>query len=173
MDHAERRRGRLALHKRFGDAIAILSAIYLLNKAYESVADIRHGSLRVLEMLSESIGERGMVTGQVMDLTRHHKTRKMQQLKTGALISASVRIGAYLGAAKVSQEQALLTYAERVGAAFQLRDDFMDSDSNGDAQREAIRLAGEAARKILRDFECTKAAFALAGMALYAAQRIV
>jgi geranylgeranyl diphosphate synthase, type II len=173
MDDAATRRGRPALHKRFGDAIAILSAVYLLNKAYEAMLDLGQASLQVLAILNESIGDRGMVTGQTMDLRGDHDLRNVISLKTGSLIKASVQIGARLGAAESPQQRALLNYAEKVGAAFQLRDDFMDRRDNAGIQAEAVTLAEAAADRILHDFNFSEAAFALAGMAMHAALRSV
>ena len=152
MDDDDLRRGAPTCHRAFGEATALLAGDALQTLAFEvlatSSAPARGDFVRVL---AQAIGSRGMAGGQAVDLESVGRTLTLEQLegmhlrKTGALIRASVRLGA-LGAGV--QEEDLLgsldEYARCIGLAFQIRDDVLDVESDtatlGKAQGADIAL---------------------------------
>jgi len=138
MDDDELRHGLPSGHIKFGEATAILAGDALQALAFETLAtapaarnDVRLSAVRVLAQAS---GWQGMVGGQSYDLTSENKSLSLSQLqslhaaKTGALIKASVQIGALFGNPKLDAETyVLLTeFATRIGLAFQVVDDVLD-----------------------------------------------
>ncbi|MBI1822877.1 MAG: polyprenyl synthetase family protein [Nitrospirae bacterium] len=139
MDNDDFRRGQLTVHKKFGEAIAILTGDALLTEAFYLLSSSRYSvenpriSLQVIEELSEAAGSRGMVGGQVFDLALEGRTdvtlemiEMLHRCKTGALIKASVSTGARIGGAENRQMEALRIYGQKVGLAFQIKDDILD-----------------------------------------------
>jgi len=138
MDDDELRHGLPSGHVKFGEATAILAGDALQALAFQTLAtapvsrtDVR---LTAVQILSEAAGWQGMVGGQSFDLTAENKRLSLTQLqalhagKTGALIRASVQIGALFGNPKLDAETyVLLTeFAARIGLAFQVVDDVLD-----------------------------------------------
>jgi len=142
MDNDDYRRGRLTNHKVYGEAQAILAGDALLTAAFDTAASADAAAdviVKVVRILADAAGEKGMVGGQVLDIDGEKKQLSEEQvhtihrLKTGALISAACRMGAAAGGASDSQMQAAKDYAEAIGLAFQIRDDMLDVV--GDAQK--------------------------------------
>ena len=144
MDNDDYRRGKLTNHKVFGEGMAILAGDALLTYAFEILANMANAdnSLQMIQIIQEAAkasGEAGMIGGQVVDLISEQKEPSLELLqyihshKTGALIAASVRIGAILGGANAAQLEALTVYAEQLGLAFQITDDILDVI--GDAEK--------------------------------------
>lgn len=137
MDDDDLRRGKPTVHKLFDEATAILAGDSLLTHAFGLLAApdchpdpaIR---IRLVAELAAGAGAGGMAGGQMRDLEGENARLKdrdiavMQQMKTGALIRAAVRMGASLGKADTAQIEALTLYAEAAGRAFQLADDILD-----------------------------------------------
>ncbi len=142
MDDATMRRGKPALHRVFGEAIAILAAIALLNAAYERVwraPGVRDRDRRTIALrLAEAIGGSGLIGGQVGDLSGTGRSLDLSELeyihshKTGALFIASVELGALSARAKPREIEALNRYAKNLGLAFQITDDLLDYSGNPD-----------------------------------------
>ena len=140
MDDDDFRRGKPSCHKRFGEAIGVLTGDALLTHAFGLLSRMgtQNGHagmrLRVIQEVARAIGTEGMLGGQVADLQASTGRVTAQTLesintrKTGALIAASVRVGALLGGASPSAYRALARYGERVGLVFQLVDDLLDKD---------------------------------------------
>ncbi len=139
MDDDDFRRGRATCHKVYGEAIAILAGDGLLNMAFEVLSDPRRlkavPAARLVEIIREistATGIYGMVGGQVADMEAEGKVIDFPTLeyihthKTGALIRASVRVGALYARAGKRQFAALTRYGEMVGLAFQIADDILD-----------------------------------------------
>ncbi|MEX2130652.1 MAG: farnesyl diphosphate synthase [Pseudohongiellaceae bacterium] len=139
MDNDDLRRGIPTVHRAFGEAMAILTGDALQALAFQVLAQdfsIEFNSkqqLRMIARLSQASGANGMVAGQALDFSAIGKSLDLQQLqsmhslKTGALISASVILGALSHpAVKESQLPALESYARSVGLAFQIQDDILD-----------------------------------------------
>jgi geranylgeranyl diphosphate synthase type II len=139
MDDDDLRRGRPTCRKVFGDATAILAGDGLLNMAFEVMSDPRRTKavpanrlIGIIKEISTASGVRGMVGGQVVDIESEGKDVDFPTLeyihthKTGALIRASVRIGALYARAGKRQFAALTRYGGLVGLAFQIADDILD-----------------------------------------------
>jgi len=139
MDDDDFRRGRPTCHKVFGEAMAILAGDGLLNLAFEVLSDPRRlkavpaGRLvAIIREIARASGVFGMVGGQVVDMESEGKDIDFPTLeyihthKTGALIRASVRVGALYARASEKRLKALTRYGEMVGLAFQIADDILD-----------------------------------------------
>lgn len=139
MDDAPRRRGQTALHVRYGEGLAVLVALALMNASYGLIFEVQAASdsLRVSAHgeLVECIGTRGMVGGQSVDLSAcaspalsggHEHFDSVRNLKTSALIRMALRVGAILSGAKAQQLAALSRFSELLGEAYQTRDDLLD-----------------------------------------------
>lgn len=146
MDDDDYRRGKPSCHKQFDEAIAILAGDGLLTLAFEVLGNTAafspNSMLRVISVLGRAAGTSGgMVAGQVLDLEAEGAAVSGEQLdsihlsKTGALIGASVWIGAYLGGASESHFRNINKYCERIGLAYQVIDDILDS-SDGSGRDE-------------------------------------
>jgi len=138
MDNDRYRRGNLTTHAKFGHAMGILAGDGLLNAAFEAAlqAEEPEGSsgrvMRALRIMAEKAGARGMAGGQSVDVEMTGKAmdedvlRFVYRLKTGALLEASMQIGAVLAGASEEIIAAVGDAAERVGMAFQIQDDILD-----------------------------------------------
>ena len=136
MDDDDLRRGRPSCHRQFGEASAILAGDALHTLAFEilgSFPDPARAAVLVGEV-ARACGTRGMVGGQAADLEAEGKppevavVESIHRRKTGALIVASLRIGA-LGAGAAPAALARLTdFGERLGTAFQIVDDLLDEE---------------------------------------------
>jgi len=138
MDDDDFRRGKPSCHKQFGEAIAILAGDALLTLAFEVLSRSKdfpaEHILQVISTLSRAAGTRsGMIAGQVLDIeaevtpASEDELEAIHRSKTGALIGASVWIGAYLGGASGSDLENIRIYCERIGLAFQVIDDILDA----------------------------------------------
>jgi geranylgeranyl diphosphate synthase type II len=138
MDDALVRRGKPALHVAYGESTALIAGDALQALAFESLAqpvavcaEIR---LQMVEVLAKAAGPAGLAGGQFLDMalagTRPAEAQiaEMQRLKTGALIEASVVLGAMASGANLQTSRfvAMKKYAEQIGRAFQVRDDILD-----------------------------------------------
>lgn len=143
MDNDDFRRGVPTNHKVYGEAIAILAGDALLTEAFEFLAMSGDpgvsGPDKVLEVIRVAVkaaGYRGMIGGQVIDLECENRkvdlatVEYMHIHKTGALLSASLEIGAVLGGGSVQQIQMLKTYGHHLGLAFQITDDLLDVEGD-------------------------------------------
>ncbi len=139
MDNDDYRRGRPTCHKVYGDAIAILAGDGLLNMAFETLSDPRRLKavpskrlVGIIREISRASGCFGMVGGQVVDMESEGKDVDLATLeyihthKTGALIRASVRVGALYAGASETRLRSLTHYGEMIGLAFQIADDILD-----------------------------------------------
>lgn len=145
MDDDDLRRGMPTNHKKYGEDMAILAGDALLTLAFEVVTDPRHTAscsptalLRAAHELGQAAGSRGMVGGQVLDLQAEGRTIDAAELdaihvhKTGKMITVSLRIGAILAGAGDAQLEALSTYGDNIGLAFQIVDDVLDIKGSPD-----------------------------------------
>jgi geranylgeranyl pyrophosphate synthase len=138
MDDDDLRRGRPTCHKAFDEGTAILAGDALQALAFGVLGAPANGlsdatRVRMLSVLAEAIGTGGMAGGQAMDLeaTRQPpdaaRIEQMHRLKTGALIRASVELGALAASgAGQANHDALRRYGEEIGLAFQIQDDILD-----------------------------------------------
>lgn len=136
IDNDDYRRGKPTNHKKYNEATAILAGDSLLNYAYNLIIhDINNSDecklekLQALQELSEGIDR--MIAGEYVDTEFEGKEISSQYLeymhenKTGALIKASVRIGAIMAGADNESINKLTRYAEKIGLAFQIKDDIL------------------------------------------------
>jgi geranylgeranyl diphosphate synthase type II len=145
MDDDDLRRGKPTNHKVFGEAMAILAGDGLLTLAFEAAAanaaDLRlpgRAAAELVRVIARGAGAEGMVGGQVADLAAEGQRRRLSKSsaaktleavhrrKTGALIVASLDAGAVLAGAAPARREALRSYGECVGLAFQIADDVLD-----------------------------------------------
>lgn len=143
LDNDDLRRGRPTCHKVFGDAMAILAGDALLTLAFEVLAKLDVDAQRrialVLELATASGTVGGMIGGQVNDLEGEgkfptaHLLESIHRAKTGALLRASVRMGAIYAGACQEQLDALTRFGEHVGLAFQIVDDVLDVEQSSEA----------------------------------------
>ncbi len=161
MDNADLRRGKPTVHKVFDDATAVLAGDGLLTFAFEVLSEPEtHADANVrcqlVKALALSAGPVGMVGGQMLDLLAEKtpiedaaEITRLQQMKTGALISFSCEAGAILGKASHTMRNALHNYAHDLGLAFQIVDDLLDAEGS----------EAETGKPVGRDSEAGKATF--------------
>ena len=136
MDNDALRRGRPTVHVRFNEATAMLAGDALQPLAFELLAQMPIAPaliVQAMQVLARAAGSLGMAGGQAIDcesvglsLTRD-QLQTMHSLKTGAMFDASVLLGGIVAGAGSALRQALETYAQAVGLAFQVADDILDS----------------------------------------------
>lgn len=154
MDDAVKRRGQSALHARYGEGLAVLVGLALMNASYGLIFDVpvseRALCISAHAELVECIGARGMVAGQSVDLAEGDSRAavdgrngydSIRNLKTSALIRLALRVGAILSGAGERQLSALSSFAELLGEAYQTKDDMLD-------MKEDAALASAAARRL-------------------------
>lgn len=142
MDDDDLRRGKPSLHKAYDEATAILVGDGLQARAFELLADApglsAEQKVQMIRVLAAAAGPAGMVGGQYIDIQATDSDMTLEQLKamhalkTGALIRASLALGAIAAGASAQQLAALDTYGTHIGLAFQVVDDILDVE--GDTQ---------------------------------------
>lgn len=138
MDNDDMRRGKPSCHKKFGEATALLAGDGLLTLGFNTLSRISEPkkAAKCVEILSSAAGHMGMIYGQELDLEAEEHTATEKELflihenKTGALIKASVGMGAAIAELNDEQKDALNTYAENIGLVFQIVDDILDCTSS-------------------------------------------
>ena len=141
MDDDELRRGKLTTHAKFGEAMGVLAGDGLLNYAFEIALDTldetkgadNRAVIRSLKVLAKKAGIYGMIGGQVVDVEAEkqygiskNRLDFIYELKTGALIEATMMIGAILGGATDEEVEQIEDVAKKIGLAFQIQDDVLD-----------------------------------------------
>lgn len=138
MDNDEYRRGKLTTHKKFGEAMGILSGDALLNGAFETAflafdSETEAAQIgRALKILGHKAGMYGMVGGQVVDVEKDGCFMDEDMLyfvhknKTSALIEAALMTGAVLAGADEKQAAVMEQCGTDIGLAFQIQDDILD-----------------------------------------------
>ncbi len=144
LDNDDLRRGRPTCHKVFGEAMAILAGDSLLTLAFEVLSRLPVTSaetrIRLVYELAQASGTvGGMIGGQVHDIEGErkpptaHLLDSIHRAKTGALLRASVRMGAIYAGASEEELTALSDYGQHVGLAFQIVDDLLDVEESSEA----------------------------------------
>lgn len=157
MDDDDLRRGQPTVHKKFDEALAVLAGDALQALAFEILAHPKtHPSAEIratlVLKLSQAAGMHGMVGGQTMDIYADGDANSMatitrlQQLKTGALISFSCEAGAILGHASPGQTTAIKAYAHDLGLAFQIADDILDAEGESAEMGKAVGKDNDAGK---------------------------
>ncbi len=143
LDNDDLRRGRPTCHKVFGEAMAILAGDSLLTLAFEVLSRLPYidaeRKIRLVEELARASGTvGGMIGGQVNDIEGEKKAptasllESIHRAKTGALLRASLRMGAIYAGATHAELSALSEFGERVGLAFQIIDDVLDVEESSE-----------------------------------------
>jgi farnesyl diphosphate synthase len=141
MDNDALRRGKPTVHVEFDEATALLVGDALQSLAFETLAypGLNHDpavQLEMMRLLAQASGSRGMAGGQAIDLASVGKPLDLTELefmhihKTGALIRASVQLGAQCGTLNGATRSALDHYAKCIGLAFQVVDDVLDAEAS-------------------------------------------
>jgi farnesyl diphosphate synthase len=148
MDDDDLRRGRPTVHKAFDEATAILAGDALQTLAFEILADPATAPDPKIRSdlvlgLARAAGLGGMAGGQMLDLAAEGRygeavldeaaIRRLQAMKTGAILAFSVEAGAILGEAPPPARHDLAIYGQALGAAFQIADDILDRESSAEA----------------------------------------
>lgn len=150
MDDDSLRRGIPTNHRVFGESTAILAGDALLTDAFAILVaeGLRRGVSAgvicgVLSEIAQAAGSHGMIEGQAIDLALAGtkdvtlpEVERMHALKTGAMIRVSVMAGARIGGADENQLEKLASYADAVGLAFQIIDDVLDVEGEGNIGKE-------------------------------------
>ena len=137
MDNDDLRRGKPTNHKVYGEDIAVLAGDALLNEAMTlmikySLNSVNKNALLATYKISEAAGMNGMIAGQIVDIINEGKKISADELKymhakkTGELIKVSIVAGALLGDAKEEEVSKLEVFGEKLGLAFQIKDDILD-----------------------------------------------
>ncbi|WP_347907151.1 polyprenyl synthetase family protein [Pseudomonas grandcourensis] len=152
LDDALVRRGKPALHVAYGESTALIAGDALQALAFESLAQPSAVSagirLQMVAVMARAAGPAGLAGGQFLDIVLAgarptlEQVAEMQRLKTGALIEASVVLGAMASGATVETNRfvALRKYAEQIGRAFQVRDDILDVVGDRVALGKAVHV---------------------------------
>lgn len=151
LDDALVRRGKPALHVAYGESTALIAGDALQALAFESLAQPTAVSagiqLQMVAVMARAVGPSGLAGGQFLDMAlagarpTPEQVAEMQRLKTGALIEASVVLGAMASGAAVDTNRfaALRKYAEQIGRAFQVCDDILDVVGDRAALGKAVQ----------------------------------
>jgi geranylgeranyl diphosphate synthase type II len=177
LDDDDFRRGQPTVHKVYGEGIALLAGDALLTEAFHVMTEPRltrgldaNLVLTLVHEIARAAGVGGMAGGQAIDLEAEEREADVATVeyihvrKTGALILASVRVGALLGGAPPKDLRRLSRYGEFFGLAFQIADDIMDTSDHAVSGKElkkatypavvGITAAKSRARELLR--QCLK-----------------
>ena len=143
LDDDDTRRGKPSSHKRFGEAVAILAGDALLTEAFGQVLLLGESRkfqptqiLAVIDLLAQNAGVRGLVGGQLLDVTIETSDASLPEIEfihihnTGALILTSVLIPTKLMPLEEEKIQSFRRYGEALGLAFQISDDILDSETS-------------------------------------------
>ena len=150
MDDDDLRRGKPTLHKQYDEAVAVLAGDSLHALAFEILADPDTSGdpftrAELISTLATASGLSGMAGGQMMDIVADETDydlqaiTRLQQLKTGALLGASVEMGAILGRVVPEGRTHLRAYARDIGLAFQIADDLLDHEGDEEKAGKALR----------------------------------
>ncbi|WP_353206495.1 polyprenyl synthetase family protein [Sphingorhabdus sp.] len=157
MDDDDMRRGKPTVHRAFDDATAVLAGDSLHALAFEILASpLTHPDPFVrgelVSTLALASGPEGMAGGQMMDIEAENATfdlqtvMRLQALKTGALIAASVEMGAILGHIPPEGRTHLRGYARDIGLAFQIADDILDVEGDPELAGKALQKDADAGK---------------------------
>ncbi len=167
MDDDDYRRGKPTCHRKFGEDMAVLCGDSLLTLAFEILGRVEDFNLpapaiiKIYQKTARAAGWRGLIGGQVEDLTSTGEQLKPEQLeqlhlkKTGALITLCLQLGGIAGGAGDKLLESLEEFGRKIGLAFQVKDDLLDvrgsfekigKDVNSDSEAKKStypRLIGE------------------------------
>ena len=149
IDNDDFRRGKKTNHKVYGEGMATLAGDALLNMAYEVMSleclkNLKKAQILAMQEIATSAGVKGMIGGQVADITSESKIITSDELmyihthKTGALIQSCMYAGSILGGADESLANKLKEAGKLIGIAFQIKDDLLDIQSTNEVLGKPI-----------------------------------
>ncbi len=158
MDDDDLRHNKPTVHKAFDEATAVLAGDALHALAFEILSDPELSGdpftrAELVHCLATGSGLGGMAGGQMMDMMAEresfdlHTITRLQQLKTGALLSAAVEMGAILARVPAEGRAHLKAYARDIGLAFQIADDLLDHEGDEQLAGKALRKDAEAGKQ--------------------------
>jgi len=166
MDNDDWRRGQPSCHRAFGEDVALLAGDSLLTLAFEVMSkapvpeELIANKIAAIAEVSRQAGPRGMIAGQFLDISLQPSELteelifELMQKKTGALIVAAAKVGALLAGASEEEVSLMESFGQRLGLAFQVRDDILDagqSDSQLIERPNYAQLVGlDKARQLLK-----------------------
>ena len=164
MDDDDLRRGKPTCHKAYGETLAVLAGDALQPEAFRLIAEApcmsAESRVEAIRVLSHAAGADGMVAGQVIDtlcgVSTQQELTGMYRLKTGVMISAAAELGCVASGMPAAMRQQAIAFADKLGLAFQIRDDMLD----------VLSTAGELGKPIGSDLQEGKTTF----MSLYGAE---
>ena len=147
MDDDDLRRGQPTNHKVFGEAMAILAGDAMVTMAFEVIASDADPAVvpALVRELASASGPEGMIGGQVLDIDSQNivldveQLRRLHGMKTGALLTASCRLGAVAANADARALGAVTGFGQHLGLAFQIIDDLLDVTSTPEQLGKATR----------------------------------
>lgn len=161
MDDDDYRRGKPSLHRRFDEATAVLAGDALLALAFEMLADDKahpDGSVRarLVLALARTIGKDGLALGQMMDLypppdATADEIARCEDLKTGVLLGYCVEAGTLLAGCDDEDRRKLIRFSEKLGLAFQIRDDILDRIGDESEVGKRLRKDRQSGRRTAVD----------------------
>lgn len=144
MDDDDVRRGKPSCHRKYGEAVAVLTGDALLTICFEVLASLPAGrgvmdaaAVEVMRIVSRAAGTRGLIGGQILDISSPgdgsdiEHVDKIHSMKTAALIAAAMESGAVLAGVKAEERARIRRAGERAGQAFQIIDDVLDVEADG------------------------------------------
>ena len=162
MDNDDFRRGKLTVHKVFGEAIALLAGDALLTLSFQVLSSLKDPfAIRIINEISKAAGIDGMINGQAMDLQLNQEVLNEKDFldlslkKTACLITASVKTGGIVAQAEEDKITALENYGRNLGIAYQIIDDILDIQQEKSINRVnyAILIGKEEAEKKAHEFK--------------------
>jgi geranylgeranyl diphosphate synthase type II len=151
MDNDDFRRGKPTNHKVFGEAVALLAGDSLLTLAFNLMASYgldkngeKKALLRVIDLIASAAGYKGMVGGQMVDISYEGKdpdptvVEYIHRNKTGALIAASVTAGTILAGGNEEGVKSINRYGQQIGLAFQIADDILNIEGDRNVMGKGI-----------------------------------
>ena len=157
MDNDDYRRGKPSCHKKFNESTAILTGDSLLTLAFEILSNLDNIinpkiQLVIINEISKLIGYKGLILGQILDIDCQNSNynevtlERLRKLKTADLFIASCKSSAILNNANTEEIKALCSFGEKLGVAYQIKDDiddnekFQDSNLLVDVVNEALKF---------------------------------
>ena len=147
LDNDDYRRGKLTLHKKYNEAVAILAGDALLTHAFTYVSETNYRKdikFDILQNLASASGPMGMIYGQMMDMEYKidnlELLKKLHSLKTGKMLILPVKLACIITGYNESNklQRDLLDYAEKIGVAFQAVDDLLDVTGSDDKMGKTL-----------------------------------
>lgn len=134
LDNDAYRRGRLTVHKKFGEAMALIAGDALLILAFSTLSKGGDGKVKqkAIKKISHAVGVKGVIGGQAAEIEdpspKKEKLRYIHRRKTGALIEAAVTLGAIVAGAGKKKIESLTKFGRDFGFSFQISDDLLDNN---------------------------------------------